>query len=189
MKDPSDVGAPATRDRFRSVAQQWLGRHQPAAFNQALMELGATVCLPRSPRCDLCPVSAHCQAHRHGNPAELPIKMRKQTPVRLEEVLLVVQNRGRVLLRQRASNARRMAGFWDLPGPADLPHARVADPIGEFRHTITHHHYTFVVLGASAVRPTSGAIAFRFFSLSQLVEIPLSTVARKGLQLAGVIIS
>ena len=187
--DASDIGAPATRERFRAVAQQWLAGHAPAAFNQALMELGATVCLPRHPCCGACPVAAHCQALRHGKQAQLPVKLRRQKPVRLEEILLMVRNRGRVLLRQRSLDARRMAGFWDLPSPDDLPQARVGSPIGEFRHTITHHHYSFVVLEASAARPSTGPIVFRSFLPSDLVAIPLSTAARKGLRLAGVNIS
>jgi len=187
--DSSDIGAPATRERFRSIAQLWLADHSPAVFNQALMELGATVCLPRRPRCEACPVAAHCQAHQQGKQAQLPVKLRRQSPVRLEEIVMVVRTRGRVLLRQRAADARRMAGFWDLPGPADLPQARLGAPIGEFRHTITHHHYSVVVLEARAARPASGGTAFRSFLPSELVAIPLSTVARKGLRLAGVIIS
>ena len=189
QNDASDIGAASTRERFRALAQRWLGNHQPAVFNQALMELGATVCLPRNPRCAACPLAAHCQAYRAGTVEQLPVKLRRQIPVRLEETLMVVRSRGRVLLRRRGRESRRMAGFWDLPGPEDLPQARIASPIGEFRHTITHHHYRFVVVAATAARPLSGPIAFQWFSLMQLVDIPLSTTARKALNLAGVIVS
>jgi A/G-specific adenine glycosylase len=185
--DASDIAAPATRERFRGLAQAWLGPHDPAVFNQALMELGATVCLPRNPQCALCPVAAHCQASRRGTVAQLPVKLGRKEPVRLAESLLVVRSRGRVLLRQRGTDARRMAGFWDLPASDDLPQARTGNPIGEFRHTITHHRYIFTVLGASMVRLAPGRTIFRWFSPSQFTEIPLSTTARKGLRLAGVL--
>jgi A/G-specific adenine glycosylase len=185
--DPSDISSGATRDRFRAVAQLWLGRHNPAVFNQALMELGATVCLPRNPQCSLCPVAVDCRANVTLSAAQYPVKLRRVRPVRLEATLLVVRNRGRVLLRRREAGESRMAGFWDLPSPQDLPHARIKAPIGDFRHTITHHHYTFTVLGASLPQsnPVRGNLGW--CSPAQLSEIPLSTTARKALRMAGVL--
>lgn len=187
--DASDISASATRERFRAIAQRWLGDHDPASFNQALMELGATVCLPRNPQCGECPAARCCEARRRGTAAQLPVKLRRQQAVCLEDVLLVIRSRGRVLLRERGPHARRMAGFWDLPAAGDLPQARITAEIGEFRHTITHHHYRFTVVGASIRLPLSGRPPLRWFSHQELVDIPLSTTARKGLRLAGVIVS
>jgi len=148
------------------------------------MELGATVCLPRNPLCLLCPVANHCRARAHGTAAQLPVKLRKREPERIEGVLLIVERRGRVLLRQRHANDRRMAGFWDLPAPGDLPSARLAHVFGEIRHTITHHHYTFVVRGAALGSNPTGP-EFRWFAPSGCGEVPLATTARKALLLAG----
>ena len=187
--DAADIAAPATRNRFRAIAQGWLAAHDPAAFNQALMELGATVCLPRNPQCGACPVARCCEARAGGTAGQLPVKLRRQPAVRLEEVLLLLASRGRVLLRQRESHVRRMAGFWDLPAASDLPRARLGAAIGEFRHTITHHHYRLTLVRASASPPVPGKPPFRWFPHQELAEIPLSTVARKGLRLAGVIVS
>jgi A/G-specific adenine glycosylase len=187
--DASDIGAAATRERFRAIAQRWLAGHDPSRFNQALMDLGAVVCVPRNPQCGSCPLSAHCEARPRGTVQQLPVKLRRQEPVRLEGVLLVVRSRGRVLLRQREEQSRRMAGFWDLPTTEELPQARIERALGEVRHTITHHHYRFDVFAAYAVRPPAGGPVLRWFPPAELVEIPLSTIARKGLQLAGVIVS
>ena len=74
--------APRTRERFRTIVQGWMGRNQPGVFNQALMELGATVCLPTNPQCSDCPVSANCRALQAGTVAQLPVKLRKVEPVR-----------------------------------------------------------------------------------------------------------
>jgi A/G-specific adenine glycosylase len=183
--DASDISAGRTRLRFREIAQQWLDPGQPGHFNQALMELGATVCLPRNPLCPVCPLGACCQARQEGTAAQLPVKLRKIAPVRLTGTLLVVRNRGRILLRRRDAATKRMAGFWDLPAPEDLPSARIGARIGEIRHTITHHHYTLEVRGAVAKSPRHEA--FRWFDIGQLVEIPFSTTARKALQLAGLV--
>jgi A/G-specific adenine glycosylase len=181
--DAADISAARTRERFREIAQQWLDPREPGHFNQALMELGATVCLPRNPLCLLCPLAACCLARQEGTAAQLPVKLRKTAPVRLNGTLLVVLNRGRILLRQRHAAASRMAGFWDLPAPEDLPAARLGARIGEIRHTITHHHYTLEVRSATAQLPD--AHGFRWFTIAQLAEIPFSTTARKALHLAG----
>ena len=183
--DASDISAGRTRERFREIAQQWLDPRQPGHFNQALMELGATVCLPRNPLCLVCPLAARCRARQEGTAAQLPVKLRKTAPVRLSGILLVVRNRGRILLRQRDAATRRMAGFWDLPAPADLPAARLGARIGEIRHTITHHHYTLEVRRATASLPDGDG--FRWFTIAQLAEIPFSTTARKALHLAGIV--
>jgi A/G-specific adenine glycosylase len=182
--DSADIAAPRTRERFRSTAQAWLDRRRAGEFNQALMELGATVCLPRNPQCGTCPIAPHCRARAAGTAAQLPVKLRKQEPVQIASVLLVVRNRGRILLRRREASARRMAGFWELPEPAHAPGARTGKRYGTFRHTITHHHYTFEVVAAKWTAPlTSGGGDFAWFTLSELPEIPLSTTARKALAL------
>ena len=181
--DPADIGSARTRQRFRTIAEGWLDASDPGGFNQALMELGATVCLPKNPLCLLCPISSECRAFAEGTVAELPVKLRRVAPVQLESLLLIVRRRGRILLRQREPDARRMAGFWELPSAEDLPRARVRRRLGEFRHTITHHHYRFAVAEASAAAERK---PFRWFAPTALAEIPLSTTARKALQMAGV---
>jgi len=184
--DAADIASPRTRERFRDVAQGWLDPRHPGLFNQALMELGATVCLPGKPRCPVCPVALLCRARESGTVLELPVKLRKTRPVRIAGALLVVRKGRSILLRQREAGARRMAGFWDLPAPEDLPGSRTGARLGEIRHTITHHHYTLTVLAGT---PPAGPASppFRWFAPAALMEIPLSTTARKALKLAGIL--
>ncbi len=101
-------------------------------------------------------------------------------------MLLVVRQRGRILLRQRHAGARRMAGFWDLPAPEDLPQARVGTRLGEIRHTITHHHYTLTVRAADPPVECAVSPEFAWFRPGRLEHIPLSTTARKALKVAGI---
>jgi A/G-specific adenine glycosylase len=182
--DGGDIGSATTRRRFREIAESWLDRGQPGVFNQALMELGATVCLPRNPLCTECPLHDSCRASQQGTAAQLPVKLRRVEPKRIAGTLLIVQRKGRVLLRQRPATERRMAGFWDLPDPEHLPDARLGRSFGEIRHTITHHHYTLEVRAALAKKPHAG---FDWFRAEELSTIPLSTTARKALRLAMVI--
>jgi A/G-specific adenine glycosylase len=167
------------------VVQEWLDPRHPGIFNQALMELGATVCLPRAPLCLVCPLADGCRAHEQGTAAQLPVKLRKTAAVRIEGTLLIVRRHGRILLRQREAAARRMAGFWDLPAPEDLPSARTGRLFGEIRHTITHHHYTLAVMAAAGTAPESPQ--FGWFRPVELAAIPLSTTARKALKLAEIL--
>src|SRR5260370_3556668 len=82
--DASDIGAAATKTRFETVAEEWLDARDPGRFNQAMMELGATICLPRNPLCLLCPVSGDCRAREQGQQAQLPVKLRRMEPVPVE---------------------------------------------------------------------------------------------------------
>jgi A/G-specific adenine glycosylase len=187
--DASDIGAPRTRERFRQVAQSWLDRKDPGRFNQALMELGATVCLPRNPQCLVCPLAPHCRALAEGTVGQVPVKLRKTEPVQIEGVLLLVRRSGRILLSQNGPSARRLAGFWDLPEPDQLPAARVGSFVGEFRHSITHHRYRWSVYQAALDPGEAIAAPFAWFEAAQLAAIPLTTTARKGLQLAELPVS
>lgn len=184
--DAGDTGSPGTRERFRRIAQGWLDPADPGGFNQALMELGATICLPRNPLCARCPIAALCAARARGIVDQLPVRPARREPVQVEAVLVVVRRGRRVLLRQRPAASGRMAGFWDLPAPEDLPGISPQPALGRFRHSITHHRYSFAVCPASLRGKPQGA-EFRWFDPQRIVEIPLSTTARKGLQIAGIL--
>ena len=182
--DAAEIGAARTRQNFREIAQLWLDPREPGTFNQALMELGATVCLPKNPLCLICPVASLCSALANGTVGQLPVKLRRVDPIAIEEMLLIVRKGDRILLRQREPDARRMAGFWELPTPGQLPRARIGRRLGVFRHTITHHHFT---LGVAEASVASARRPFQWHEPSALDQIPVSTTARKALRLAGIL--
>jgi A/G-specific adenine glycosylase len=199
--DAAEIASARTRERFRAIAQEWLDPLRPGVFNQALMELGATVCLPRNPRCPACPLQARCAAHAQGTVARLPVKLRRTAAARVEGSLLVLRKGSRVLLLREDKGVARMPGFWGLPAPEDLPEARVGACLGEFRHSITTHRYTLSV-HAAKIRGAGGRAgypplrrvgagdkpaAFGWFDPSEMAAIPLSTTARKALKLAGIV--
>jgi A/G-specific adenine glycosylase len=181
QNDHGEITSTVTKTNLRAVAERLLDRRQPGRFNQALMELGATVCIPRSPQCRDCPVSAHCEGRRSGTAAQLPVKLRKTEPVQILATLAIVERKGSVLLRKRGAGGR-MAGFWELPGLEDLPELQRGEKQGEFRHAITHHRFQFqVITGVLQSRPPG----YRWIPRSRLEELPVSTTARKALACAG----
>ena len=122
------------RDDFRKLpARQkladWLQPHLaeikiPGDFNQAMMELGALVCLPRTPACAHCPLAATCHACRTGTQADFPFRpVSAATPTR-HAIAVVIQRGGRVLLAQRADKGL-LGGFWELPG-GEIPRTPTA---------------------------------------------------------------
>jgi len=179
--DPSDIRAASTRRRFEELVRGWLDPRRPGRTNEALMELGATVCLPREPRCAACPVAGFCRARAEDSTRQLPVKRGRPEPLRVEAALAVVTRGGRVLLRQRALSERKMAGFWELPAPDDLPGLRSARNIGTVRHTITHRNYTITVVAA---RISAAPPGMRWFQIVELRRIPVSTASRKALLVA-----
>jgi adenine-specific DNA glycosylase len=155
------------------IADLLLDRKKPSRSNQALMELGAVLCLPQNPHCNECPIAKHCEAAKLGTQNELPAKRAKPATIHLKRKLLVIHQEGKVLL----APSPRVKGFWDLPEPFEG--ARIGARLGEFRHAITHHNYRFTVHEA-VVRATPKG--FRWFACKQIDEIPLSTTAKKGLR-------
>jgi len=87
---------------------------RPDALNNALMELGATVCAPTRPRCLVCPWREACVARREGRAEELPIRVEKAARPRAEEIALVVRHRGRLVLVQRKKQGL-YGGLWEAP--------------------------------------------------------------------------
>ena len=111
------------RRRLRERVGELLDPHRPGDSNQALMELGAVVCTPRSPRCLLCPLAEVCRARAEGTPERYPVPRRRRETERLRRAVIVVENGSArdgapersVLLFRRAEDADLLAGTWELP--------------------------------------------------------------------------
>ncbi len=176
--DSGDIGSQITRQRLTGIAQELLDRERPGDFNQAMMELGATICLPRSPQCLLCPVAVDCQARQEGRQNELPVKRAKAAATAATLEVAVITRKAQLLLRQRAASESRMPGFWELPSPEAVPGARDLLLAGEFVHTIVNTRYTVQVWTGSAARKPAG---MRWFAFEELAGIPLTTISRKAL--------
>ncbi len=176
-----DLRLPRVREELRLHAQALLDRRHPGEFNQAVMELGATICLPRRPQCLLCPISGACEAHRLGVQDELPIKLAAREPTRLAITVAMIERNGSLLLRQRPKQLSLMPGFWELPQAEGL-HLRgfvLGERLKSFRHSITHHQYTATVFRAATQgRPPAG---YRWISRDRLRVLPLTTITRKAL--------
>ena len=114
---PEDTASPAVRSGLREWAEALLLEDRPAPCNESWMELGALVCLPRSPRCGECPMREVCQAFREGRPEAYPVKRRKmKVPHKVVGAAVILDRRNRIMIAQRRPEGGMLAGLWEFPG-------------------------------------------------------------------------
>ncbi|HET7628750.1 MAG TPA: A/G-specific adenine glycosylase [Bacillales bacterium] len=110
-----DIAKQKTRKYFEQVVKAIIPEDDPSAFNQGLMELGATVCTPKSPKCLLCPVRQHCQAFQENRQAELPVKSKSKAPKVETIAVAAVQNENGEWLIRRRPETGLLGGMWEFP--------------------------------------------------------------------------
>lgn len=116
-----DVRSSATRKALQTVADALLATNRPGDFNEALMELGATICTPKTPDCKRCPLMPMCAAFATGSPEAYPVASKKKpTPHYNIAVGVVRDSDGRLLVQKRPENTM-LGGLWEFPGGKQEP--------------------------------------------------------------------
>lgn len=111
----ADIALPKTKKIFEEAVMMLIDEQNTSAFNQGLMELGALICTPTSPKCLLCPVREQCIAFAEGTQNELPIKSKKVKTKNMHyKVFIAVDNRGNYLVEKR-NNTGLLANMWQFP--------------------------------------------------------------------------
>lgn len=192
----------AKRHLLESEAQEkartLLSTRSPGAFNEAMMELGATVCTPRSPRCPECPIAPHCLGRERPEHWSEGKPRRKSVATVVEMAL--VERGGRILLTRNPEGGL-MSGLYELPhvglpragGPMESLRDRHLGTLrietaaaATFRHAVTHHRIEARVFKArlrGRARPTGAA----FHRIPEAMALPLGGLTRKALQACGLL--
>jgi A/G-specific adenine glycosylase len=158
------------------AAEELLSRRRPGDFNQAMMELGATLCLPRQPQCLLCPVSHLCATR-----GALPNPEKGIPQIKREIHYAFACRGGSIFLVQRSKTATLMPGMWEFPEIAPANGATV--PWFTLRHSITVTDYVVRVVRSAAPKGLAGCWVRR----SRIATLPLTGLARKILRAADII--
>ena len=158
--------------RLWTAAQELLDLASPGDFNQAMMELGATVCTPIAPSCKSCPISSHCAS---DSLALQSTTLRKQRQQRTELRLLRLR-RNMVLLKRRSERESLMPAMWELPR---LKSATTAPATLKVKHSITTTDWTIEVF-ASGILERSASL--KWARVAQLGTLPLTGLTRKILR-------
>jgi A/G-specific adenine glycosylase len=190
------------RERMLAAAAGLLDVDRPGDSNQALMELGATVCSQRRPRCLLCPISSGCRAAREGDPERFPVARQKREREFHHLAVAVVERAGEVLLFRRSEGSTLLAGTWELPWTSLDPAQETAptapetglatryggrwtlgEHLGGVRHSITYrdlelevHRAAFEPAGAPAGTESG------WFGERERSGLPLSSLVPKVLR-------
>jgi A/G-specific adenine glycosylase len=194
----ASIDEPATRARLRAAGQREVPSERPGDFTQAVMELGATICTPRNPRCGECPVRDACGALAAGKVDEIPRRSRKPARPTVRVACACVTDGARVLMIRRGAGL--LAGTWSLPEEAvasGAPRAvarrlaaaagaRAAKLVhrGAVRHVFTHRDVTAEVFRVEVARAGRSRADRRWVAVDRLGELGVSTFTRKTVALA-----
>ncbi|MBC8507433.1 MAG: A/G-specific adenine glycosylase [Anaerolineales bacterium] len=153
------LGTAEAERRLWDLARKNLPSGQAADYNQALMGLGATLCSPRNPKCELCPVNENCQAFKLGIQEQRPVRKKKAQVPHHTVTAAVIQRNGKILIAQRPEGGL-LGGMWEFPGgktkPGESLHTclereiceelgveiTIGEPFGVYEHAYTHFRIT-----------------------------------------------
>ena len=197
------VDAAAAQQQLWALAEELVPHVSPGDFNQAMMELGARICVPRGPLCQECPIKAVCTAQAAGVQEDRPVRSPAKRVPHYEVVVAVISRRGRYLLGQRPPGGL-LGGLWEFPGgkvqegesheQALKREAReelgiaieVGEQIAVVRHAYSHFRVTLHVYRCTAPKGRPRAKAhteLRWIPPNQLSEYPLPGANHRFLHL------
>jgi A/G-specific adenine glycosylase len=180
-----DPKSAANQTALWELAEELLPEQDPGGFNQALMELGALVCLSAEPQCDACPLIPHCVAGNSADPSLLPEFPPARSTVALSHSAAIMQDGAKVLLIRRPPHGL-WGGLWEFPrvacAPGEPPRdaaARAAQEAGAdevsvgrriagIRHTVTHHRITLHGFLVTAARVTTSRAEAQWVAFDDL---------------------
>lgn len=192
------VDSPAGEKLLWQLADENLPQGHAGDYNQALMDLGATICIPKNPRCLICPVMELCEARQNGTQNQRPVKSPKKKVPHYIHAAAVVIERGRVLLAQRPSQGL-LGGMWEFPnGRVDGDPAKGlaktlktgynlrlrvirsprAEPIGIVQHGYSHFSVTVHVFRCELIAAPKGT-NLRWIPLKKLDDFPMGKIDRQ----------
>lgn len=192
------VNIPASQSELRRMAQDLLPAGKAGDYNQAIMDLGATLCTPRAPKCESCPVQTVCAAASLKIQSTLPVMIKKPAIPHWIVTAAVLKRDGKVLIAKRPGNGL-LGGLWEFPGgKVEAGETReqslereimeelgsriqVGDLMGEYRHAYTHYRVTLYAFHSTLIGAEPQPIqpsGIRWVKVSELDQYPMGKIDR-----------
>lgn len=200
------VDKPVGQRHLWATAELLVDPADPSAHNQGLMELGALICSPRSPKCEACPLEDDCQARSHDQVERYPIKTPRKKPVKVRAVAGLLLDPARGILLARRPEEGLLGGLWEVPG-GDWPEritasvaleqawserlgvqVEVGALLGEVDHIFTHRKLRLIVHKIAAAQGEPSAKGYpevRWVDREAIIGMPLSRLTQKVLATVG----
>ena len=174
------------------LAQILISKDRPGDFNQAVMELGATLCFSDNPQCLLCPLLSQCQASQKGLQNELPEMPKSQETVEIQMAAFLIQKKDLVLVKKRSQDEKWLKGMWEFPSAEgktfeearalldkDLKTKSDSRPSLEVRHQITHHKVRLRLFPSPPPKSARFSKDFKWATAKELIELPFASAQNK----------
>lgn len=193
------VNTPDGEKQLWQLADQLLPHGKAGDYNQAVMDLGATVCTPKSPRCESCPVKLQCEANKLGLQTKLPVMLEKPPVPHLTVCAAIIHKNDQVLIARRPSKGL-LGGMWEFPGgkleqgesfeqalAREIREELAADitvhsHLGVYHHAYTHFKVTLNAYHASLAGAEPLAVEaseIRWVNINELVNFPMGKIDRR----------
>lgn len=189
-----DVTGTRGRERIREIAAAMVSPSRPGPFNQALMELGATVCTPRRPSCNTCPFGDICLANHAGVQLSLPRMPAAKRPETVQVSFAWIVSKGCALLVRRGES-ELLGGLWSLPGGEGSPEglatlvgtqagARVVvgEEVAHITHTFSHRRWSGAIYRCAVRGRINASKDARWVTPAEARRLPLVPIHRKVLE-------
>ena len=111
----ADIAKASSRTFFDEAMRKIISQKQPGDFNQAMMDLGSSICTPTNPQCEICPIQQFCQAYREGRQTDFPVKSKKQKPKDVYYVAGIIENKEQEIFLQQRPETGLLANMWLFP--------------------------------------------------------------------------
>ncbi len=192
------INSPEGEKTLWTLAEDLLPFGHAGDYNQAVMDLGATICTPKNPACPNCPLTIICQAYQHGFQTKLPVKLEKKVIPHLTVCAAVIRCEDRVLIARRPSRGL-LGGMWEFPGgkveKGEMLQSallreideelrikiEIGGLIGEYHHAYTHFRVTLhaweCALESGEPYPVE-ASEIRWVKLDELSDYPMGKIDR-----------
>jgi A/G-specific adenine glycosylase len=198
----TDIRQPHVRLELQSRLEPFVATVPPAAFNQAVMELGALLCRPTSPHCSVCPLAMDCVAYVQGRTAELPVKSKRQPVPHHQIAVGIIWKEDKILIGRRRQD-QMLGGLWAFPGGKQRPgeslmetvrrqvaaetglQVRVDYPYCTVQHGYTHFKITLTAFRCAWIQGEAQPLttdALHWVCLPELDAYPLPRVNLKVIE-------
>lgn len=189
-----NIALQKTKNTFGEIMDAMIRHSDPSDFNQGMMDLGAMICTPVNPSCDVCPVSELCEARKHETYGRLPVNNKKINKSVIEYMTVIVKNGdGYFMVQNDSGLLQNLYGFvqYSCDTPSEFENMffdaygvriRLTQYISDIKHVFTHREWRMHVYGGEVAENAEMVNDQDFYKLEEVEKLPVSTAHLKVLK-------